>query len=195
MNILDVFLIGIALSMDAFAITIANCTTYKNTLTKKKALLMPLAFALFQGIMPLIGFYIGSLFSEFLSSISGYLTAGIFFILSFKILFDIVKEHIDSKKDKVTEKKEQTFSIWLLLIQAVATSIDALLVGVTMAGSLTFSIYYAVLIIIGVTLIIVTIALLCGKFLGKALGKYAEWAGAIILFALAVKSLVEGIIG
>ena len=72
----------------------------------------------------------------------------------------------------------------------MATSIDALAVGVTLIN-LTFSVYLAVLVIATVTFILVSIALIFGKTLGKLFGKYAEWVGAIILLALSIKSLIE----
>jgi putative Mn2+ efflux pump MntP len=60
MNVWDIIAIGIALSMDACALAIANCTVYKNMLNKKQLFAIPTAFALFQGLMPLLGFFIGS---------------------------------------------------------------------------------------------------------------------------------------
>ena len=69
MNAVDVILICVALSMDACALTIANCSTYKNLFKEKKAWSMPVFFALFQGLMPLIGFFVGSLFAKYLQSI------------------------------------------------------------------------------------------------------------------------------
>ena len=66
MSIIDIIFIGIALSIDACAVTIANCATYKNCLSKKKEWAMPVLFAFFQGLMPLIGFGIGSIFADFL---------------------------------------------------------------------------------------------------------------------------------
>ncbi len=200
MNLFDVLGIGVALSMDACALTIANCTTYGNAITRRKGFAMPLLFAVFQGIMPLIGFFIGSLFAQYLSSIGGYLTAGVFYILCGKIIFDIVKDHREEQEFKLNGETERTalpkksFSIALLLMQAVATSIDALIVGVTMSFELTFSIWWAVLAIAGVTFALVFLALLLGKRIGVLLGKYASWAGAIILFTLATKTLIEAII-
>ena len=190
MGFFDVVLIGIALSMDACALTIANCTGYKNTLSKKKEWAMPICFALFQGVMPLIGYFIGSLFTTQLSSISGFLSAGIFFILTLKIVIDIIKEHKSTEECKC---KQCEFSYWVLIVQGIATSIDALIIGVTFVGG-SISIYWSVLIIASVTFILVSTALLFGKYLGKLLGKYAEWIGAIILLALAIKSLVEALI-
>lgn len=191
MNVFDLILLGIALSMDASALTIANCTVYSKTLNKKKEWAMPTAFALFQGLMPLIGYYIGSTFADSIKSFSGYITATIFFILGAKIIFDLIKEK-NSKPEK--EKKEEKFTISLLLIQSIATSIDAFFVGVTLSFELAFSVYIAVLIIAVVTFIVVVVALLFGKYLGKVFGKYAEYVGAIILFAIAIKTLIEAII-
>ena len=196
MQILDVLMIGVALSMDACAITIANCATYKCALNKKNIWSMPIAFALFQGIMPLIGFFIGSIFSSFIEQIASFLTAGIFFLLAVKIVYDLIK---DMRTEKVISLKNQEcpviskFSLSIIIVQALATSIDALAVGVTLIN-LSFSIVFALLIIAGVTFILVTIALFLGKNLGKLLGKYAEWVGAIILFILAVKTLVQALI-
>ena len=196
MNYLDIIMIGVALSIDACALTVANCTTYKDALTKRKAWQMPVLFGVFQGLMPLIGFFVGSLFAEYLQEVSGYITAAVFFALCGKILFDVIKEHKARKNGETADDtKGAKLTIGVLLIQAVATSIDALIIGVTMSMGLTMPIYYAVLIIAGITLVLTTIALFIGKGLGVLFGKYANWVGALILFALAVKSLVEAIIG
>jgi putative Mn2+ efflux pump MntP len=192
MNLLDVILIGVALSMDAVAITISNCITYKKTLTPFKQWSMPVAFALFQGIMPLIGFFVGSTFAGYLQNYAGYLVSVVFFILAGKIFFDIYK---DKKCDQTScECQVAKFSIGTLIIQAIATSIDALIVGVTLSLSLSFSIVWAVIAIALTTFVLVTVALLLGKLLGKALGSYAEWVGAGILLIIAVKNLIEAIL-
>ena len=103
-----------------------------------------------------------------------------------KIVFDIFND----KEEKDCSK----FSIWILLSQAVATSIDALLIGFTFGASLA-SPFIPALIIGVVTFIIVSICIIFGKTVGKFLGSYAEWVGAIILFVFATKSLIESIIG
>lgn len=192
MSVIDVILIGVALSMDACAITIANCSSYKNLFKQKKAWSMPTFFALFQGIMPLIGFFIGSLFAKKLESFAGYIVSAVFFALAVKIIVDIKKSKCDDKNDNVCERRSLTYP--MILIQAFATSIDALLIGVTLSMGLTFSIWWAILLIASVTAILVTIALILGKVLGDVFGKYAEWVGAIILFGLAIKELVMAII-
>ena len=185
MTIFDVILIGVALAMDAMALTIANCTAYKSKLNKLQEWSMPMAFSLFQFLMPVIGFYIGSLFAEYISKVSGYITSAVFFALALKIVFD-----------KLNDKEEQTaeFSFGILIVQGIATSIDALVVGVTLAISFNQP-FTPSLIIGGVTFVLVALSLFFGKYLGKFLGKYAAWAGAVILGALAIKNLVEAIIG
>lgn len=199
MTVWEIILIGVALAMDAFALTIANCTTYKNSLTRKKEWSMPAAFALFQFLMPVIGYYIGSALSGSLKSVSKFVTAAIFFALALKIVIDNLKEAKSGKGDRAetgkAADKTAAFTFGVLIAQAIATSIDALLIGVTFAVSLDFSVFLAALIIGAVTFAIVVAALYIGKSLGKILGRYAQWAGAVILLILAVKNLAEGITG
>ena len=192
MKVYEIILIGVALAMDACALTISNCTTYKKSLNPKKEWGMPIAFALFQGIMPLIGFYIGYAFSNIIGDVAKYLTCFIFFVLAGKIIFDLVKEKTEEKtiSGQCKEEKVCEFTVAILLVQALATSIDALAVGVTLIN-LTFSHFIAIGIIAGVTFILVSLALLFGKYLGKLFGEYAEWIGATLLLFLAIKSLVE----
>ena len=192
MDILDIILIGVALAMDACALTISNCTVYKCDLNGKKEWSMPIAFAIFQGIMPLIGFLIGSIFAEFIGKIAGFLTAGIFFFLSGKIIVDNLKGDHDALCPVDTSKINK-FTFTILLVQGLATSIDALAVGITFI-SLPFSVFIAVGVISLVTALLVSLALIFGKTLGKLFGSYAEWIGAGILLVLAIKSLVSAII-
>ena len=194
MEVIEIILIGVALSMDACAITIANCTTYKKTITLKQEWAMPIAFALFQGIMPLIGFFIGYLFSDLFLSISKYITAAIFLFLAGKIVFDVLKE---SKQEKACEycqsRTAATLSLAVIALQALATSIDALAVGITFI-SLKMHVVFAVLLIAFTTFTLVSLALIFGKKMGDLFGKYAEWIGAVILFILAIKSLIEAFV-
>lgn len=204
MSVLEVILIGVALAMDAFALTVANCATYRNSLDRLKEWSMPTAFAVFQFLMPVIGYYVGSVFASYVSSFSKYLTAGIFLVLAAKIVFDNVKELRESKRkgdlndnseSREAEKgKGANFTFSVLILQAVATSIDALAVGVTFAVELTFSVFVASAIIGGVTFAIVAAALFIGKYLGKILGKYATWFGAAILLILSIKNLIDALI-
>ena len=195
MQIYEIILIGLALSIDACALTIANCTTYKDCLSKKQEWSMPIAFAIFQGIMPLIGFYISSLFSSLFSKVADFLTAGIFFALAIKIILDIIKDYRAEKvisTNKACPVKSR-LSFLVLMLQALATSIDALVIVVTFIN-LSFSIFKAVALISAVTFLMVTIAFLFGKKLGNLFGSYAEWLGAGILVFLAIKSLIQALL-
>lgn len=188
MNALEVVLVGVALATDAFAVTVANCSCYKEQLTKKKELLMPVLFAIFQMLMPLIGYFAGSLVYGFISKISGWLSSGVFYFLAIKIIIEFIKER--KEKDEKDSCKLKKLTFWALIVQGVATSIDALLVGVTMVGTLTFSIFLAVGLIGIVTFILVCVALYIGKSLGKLLGDYATLLCIFILLAIATKNLV-----
>ena len=197
MKLYDIILIAISLAMDASAVTISNCTAYKNTLTAKRKWAMPITFAIFQGIMPLIGFFVGSIFSSFIGKIAGFLSSAIFFILSGKIFIDIIKDAkektitlSEAKDEHEKEKKVQNLTFLVLILQGIATSIDALVIGITFV-ELTFSIWLAVLVIAVITFIIVGLCVLFGKKLGHLFGKYADFVGAIILLILAIKSLVQ----
>ena len=199
MNLYEVMLIAVALSMDAGAITISNCSVYKNSLSAKKQWAMPIFFAIFQGIMPLIGFTLGSLltFIKENENVASYLSSAIFFILSAKIFIDIIKDakektmtFSEAKEEREKEKKVQNLTFLVLILQGIATSIDALVIGITFV-ELTFSIWLAILVIAVITFIIVGLCVIFGKKLGHLFGKYADFVGAIILLFLAIKSLVE----
>lgn len=191
MKIYEIILIGMVLAIDACAVAIANCTTYKKTLTRKKELSMPVTFSIFQGIMPLIGFFIGSLFFDFFNRFSNYVTAIVFFLLAAKIVYDLFKNKCDTTdQSKNAQCNRAYLSFALVCTQALATSIDALAVGVTLVG-IEFSVFLAVGIISLVTFLMVLLAVYLGKYLGKLFGEYAEWVGAFILCALGVKALLS----
>ena len=201
MSIWEVILIGVSLAMDAFALTIANCSTYKSTLTKSKEWSMPACFALFQFLMPVIGYYLGKIFASVLVTVIGngfeniinavgdYLAFIVFLILAIKIVIDNLKE-CEGEVCPVNAP----FKTSILIVQAIATSIDALIIGIVYSLNPEFLAIPYSLLIGAVTFIIVAGALYIGKSLGKALGKYATWAGAVILFALAIKNLISAII-
>ena len=193
MNLYDVMLIAVALSMDAGAITISNCSVYKNSLNAKKQWAMPIFFAVFQGIMPLIGFFLGSLLTFIQGDFASYLSSAIFFILSAKIFIDIIKDAKEEKEGTLetdNPPKTQNLTFLVLLLQGIATSIDALVIGITFI-ELTIHIAIAVLVIAVITFIIVGLCVVFGKKLGHVFGKYADFVGAFILLGLAIKSLVQ----
>ncbi len=194
MNLYDIILIALALSIDAGAITISNCSVYKNSLNAKKQWAMPIFFAIFQGLMPLIGYLLGSLLTFIQEGdFASYLSSAIFFVLAGKIFVDIINDAKEKNCDNCVAKeqtKTQNLTFLVLLLQGVATSIDALVVGITFIN-LTFSVFLAILVISAITFVFVGLCLIFGKKLGKIFGKYADFVGATILLILAIKSLVQ----
>ena len=176
MSISEIVLIGIALSMDAFAVCVASSMVYTN-MTWLRKLSMPIMFGLFQGIMPILGFFLGSLFASFIEKWSGPISLLI-------IGINMIREGL--AKDEETEPKKLT--LWILLVQAVATSIDAFAVGVSFAAN-SANIWQSAPIIAVTTFVLSLIALFVGTKAGEKLGDKAEILGGIILIIIGIKSL------
>ncbi len=175
---LDILLIGIALAMDAFAVTLSSSMTYPN-LKGKKRLSLPLAFGVFQGIMPIFGYFLGNIFSNLLCTYSGIIT---FVILSI-IGGGMIKDGIKGEKEE-----EKEFSFKLLIFLAIATSIDAFAVGVGFAA-MGAEIFSSALIIAVSTFLITLCGLYLGKFAGEKLGDKSVIVGGAVLVIIGIKSL------
>jgi putative Mn2+ efflux pump MntP len=189
MQIYEIILIGVALSIDACALTLANCATYNKTLSKKRAYLMPVFFGLFQGVMPLIGYYVGSFFLGFLGEFIHYLVSIVFFLLASKIVIDVIKDR-NCEKNEDAVCKVRKLSIFILLIQALATSIDALAAGVAFA--LDGTNIYSAITIIGLTTFALSFAgVAVGNKFGVIYQKKAEIAGGAVLVIIGIKILLE----
>ena len=186
MTLLEIFLIGIGLSMDAFAVAICKGLAMPNKVDKKGALLIALYFGVFQAVMPALGWLLGSQFARYVTRLAPWIA----FILLAWIGGNMIRESL-SKEEK---KEEETGSVSHkeLLVLAVATSIDALAVGVTFSMlELAVSIAVAV-ILIGCTTFVISLA---GVYVGNVFGaKYknkAEFVGGAILILIGVKILLE----
>ena len=183
MGIFDIIMIGIGLSMDAFAVAATNGITMKPNF--KKALLIALAFGVFQAVMPLIGFFAGSLFGEIVEKYDHWIALVLLAIIGGKMIADFF--------EKDEEKSQSNLTFGILMMQAVATSIDALAVGVSFAG-LTFSIFVAVGIIGAITFTLSLIAVYLGQSCGKFLADKANLVGGLILIGIGIKIFLEGIL-
>ncbi len=182
MSMLDIVLIGLGLSMDAAAVSVANGLAFPNISWPKK-LSIPIAFGLFQGLMPLFGFWAGSLFSQF---INRYAPITSFLVLGFigaKMLWDALR------RAPYQDDNVQNFSFGMLTAQAVATSIDAFAVGVSFCAS-NVNIFWATTIIAITTLLCSTAALVAGRLFGSKIGSRAQLAGGILLIAMAISALL-----
>lgn len=127
MSVFEIVILGLALAMDAFAVTISNSFAYPK-ISRTRSLSMPLAFGFFQFLMPVAGFILGQLVSDFITQYAGIITFAILGFIGGKMIWDAFHE------EEGEEASEQTLTMPVLLFQAVATSIDALAVGVSFAA-------------------------------------------------------------
>ena len=181
MNFTDIIMIGIGLSMDAVAVSLTNGMVYR--MGQDKKFMMPVLFGIFQGLMPVLGFYAGGLVSRWLEQYSGLI---IFLILGF-LGAKMLKEGLTHEPAEKNEPAVMTYGV--LFAQAVATSIDAFAVGIVFCAK-HIPIWSAAGIICLTTFICSMIAVLLGKKFGELLGKKAEVFGGSILILLALKALL-----
>lgn len=193
--ILSVILTGISLSMDAFAVSICNGLVYRD-MTKRQAVFIPLVFGLFQALMPIIGFYVGMALIEYIDAFDHWIAFGILLLIGGKMIFDGIKE-LRSKEEELAPKK---FSYPELLVQGVATSIDALAVGFGLNAMLGASTPIQLWAWVSVAIIgVITFAIsLGGVLIGVKVGKLfrkkacvAEIIGGAVLILIAVKIVLE----
>lgn len=182
-------LLGIGLAMDAFSVSLAN-GLHEPCMTRKKLFLIAGVFGFFQALMPLIGWVLVHTVLEYFSQIESFIP-WIAFIL---LLYIGIKMLIDScNKDETDEKCLNTLTISALIIQGIATSIDALSVGLTIAEQ-TFSAALTSSLIIGVvTFLICSAGLIIGKNFGTRFSSNAEKLGGIILIAIGIEIFLTGI--
>ena len=192
MNFIALIFTGFALSMDAFAVSITKGMTIKN-LKKSTGLKIALAFGLFQGAMPLIGWILGISFESYIKSIDHWIA---FILLGF-IGFNMIKGFFEERKENNKSETEVSVTSDIddlsnkeIIMLAIATSIDALAVGVSFAF-LRVSIIPAALIICIITFILCAIGVFVGNKVGDIFNGYAELVGGIILILIGFNILNE----
>lgn len=183
MSLIEIAILGVGLAMDAACVSMTNGMVYKN-LNIKEYISMPLFFGVFQGMMPLVGYYAGNLFASVITRFGGIVIFVILGIIGGKMLFDGIR-HNDEPES--TGKKRLTLGV--LFLQAIATSIDAFAVGVGFCA-VRVSILPAASIIAGTTAIIVVVAILIGRRFGDLFENKAEILGGIILILIGIKALL-----
>ncbi len=180
MSLIELFLIGISLSMDAFAVSICKGLSI-GEVKPKHLLLAGVWFGGFQALMPLIGYFLGSTFEQYVTSYDHWVA----FILLGVIGGSMIKE----SREKDSEQNS-SFAFTTMLVLAVATSIDALAVGITFAF-LGVNIVAAVSIIGVTTFIFSAIGIKVGSVFGIKYKSKAELFGGIVLICLGTKILIE----
>ena len=183
--LMELFLIGVGLSMDAFAVSICKGLAMEKV-NKKQAFIIGLYFGGFQALMPLIGWFLGIRFQQNITSIVHWIAFVLLVFIGGKMIVEAVRdpdvEEI-GKKDPPLDHKE-------MFLLAVATSIDALAVGITFAF-LDTPIVEATVIIGLTTFFLSILGVVVGNFFGTRYKKKAEIVGGIILVAIGVKILIE----
>ena len=181
----ELVLLAVGLSMDAFAVSVCKGLSVKKA-SVKESTICGIWFGGFQGLMPLIGFFLGTMFAEAIQAFDHWIAFGLLAIIGINML----KEAFEKKCDCCDEKNAD-FSVKTMFIMAVATSIDALAVGISLAMAGNVNIYVAVALIGAVTFMLSGLGVKIGNLFGNRFEKKAQVAGGVILIALGVKILLE----
>lgn len=181
MGIFEISVIGIGLAMDAFAVAVCKGLSMKK-IDWKKAVIIALYFGFFQAMMPAIGFLLGSTFQSLVVSIDHWIA----FALLSLIGGSMIKESFDGEDDKKNDNVDFKNMIFL----AIATSIDALAIGVTFAF-FKINLLLSIVLIGIITFVLSIIGVKIGNKFGDKFQNKAEFAGGIILILIGIKILIE----
>lgn len=182
---LEAILLGVALAMDSLAVSIVNGIKYKNY-TKKNMFLASLSFGVFQGLMPLLGYLVFTPFIKYVEKVDHWI---VLILLSY-IGIGMIKDSFE-KEEEIKEKSED-FTLKVLLIESIATAIDALSVGIALPD-LSINPYLSCLIICLCTFAICIIGHMLGKKIAMLLKNKALLLGGVILIAIGVKEVLSGL--
>jgi putative Mn2+ efflux pump MntP len=182
MGTIEILLLGVSLAMDAFAVSICKGLSMKK-IDWKKAIIIGLYFGIFQALMPVIGYFLGSTFQSLVTDVDHWIA----FILLSLIGINMINEALSEEK---SDNCNDSVHYKTMIVLAIATSIDALAVGVTFAF-LEVNVVLAVLLIGLITFIISLLGVKIGNKFGSKYESKAEIAGGAILILLGLKILLE----
>ena len=191
MGIIELLLLSVGLGMDAFAVSVCKGISMKK-MDWKKAIIIGLYFGGFQALMPVIGYFLGSAFESLITNIDHWITFILLGIIGGKMIKDSFADESDNCNDDVSFKT--------MFVLAVATSIDALAIGITFAclkihivmPVITIGLITFIISVIGViTFILAVIGTKIGNRFGDKYQNKAELVGGIILVLLGIKILLE----
>lgn len=186
MGFVELFILAIGVSMDAFAVSICKGLSVKK-LRPKHCLICGLYFGIFQAVMPLIGWFLGMQFQSLITSVDHWIA----FVLLGVIGFNMIREALGKDDEEETcECQAEAFDFKTMLPLAVATSIDALAIGVTLAF-LDVNIVPAVSFIGITTFVCSSIGVKIGNVFGVRFKSKAELLGGVVLVAIGLKILIE----
>lgn len=180
MSIIELFLIAVGLSMDAFAVSICKGLSLKK-MSWKNAFIAGTYFGGFQALMPLIGYLLGTSFKDMITKLDHWIAFGLLVLIGISMIREAMGE---------TESMDASFGFRTMLTLAVATSIDALAVGVTFAF-LSVDIVSAIIFIGLTTFVFSAAGIRIGNVFGAKYKSKAEIAGGVILILMGTKILLE----
>ena len=183
MTFLELLLIAIGLSMDAFSVSICKGLTTKR-FSWRMALVCGLWFGFFQALMPIIGYFLGSQFARFIESVDHWIAFGLLVLIGANMIREAVCDDQEEGKDN------GAIDFKTMLLLAIATSIDALAVGVSLA-CIQVKLWSSVLIIGIITFLFSVLGVKIGNVFGSKYEKSAGIIGGIILILIGLKILLE----
>ena len=188
MGIVELLLLAVGVSMDAFAVSICKGLAMKKA-TLKASMTCGLWFGGFQALMPTIGFFLGTLFAEAIQAIDHWVA----FILLAIIGINMLKEALEKKEEgcDCEEEHNADLSVKTMFVMAVATSIDALAVGISLAMAGNVNIWLAALFIGLCTCGFSAVGVKIGNVFGSRFEKKAQRAGGVILIFIGLNILLE----
>ena len=184
MGFAELFLLAVGLSMDAFAVSICKGLSMKKA-TLKAEMICGAWFGGFQGLMPLIGFFLGTLFAGVIEAFDHWVAFGLLAIIGINMLREAFEKGCDC------EEQDADLSFKTMFVMAVATSIDAMAVGISLAMAGNVNIWTAILLIGVTTFVLSAAGVKIGNVFGSRFEKKAQIAGGVILILLGAKILLE----
>ena len=192
-DILTMILTSVSMSIDAMTINATNGLEEK-TINQGKMVFLSFLFGLFQFGMPVLGYFVGQTFEQYVSAYIPWIGFGLLMLLSIKSLVDWIKETVERKKGGSEEPREKEIGVGKMLVEAIATSIDALCIGF---AYMWLPIEEAMLFfgVIGITTFILSyLSILLAKWLAKWLQNWAGLLAAAVFMGIAIKILLEGLL-
>ena len=183
MSFWEILLLAIGVSMDAFAVSIGKGLTARRV-SWREALTVGLWFGGFQAMMPVIGYYLAFSFADLVTKVDHWIAFGLLLLIG----GNMIREALEN--DETQKGADASFGFRTMLILAIATSIDALAVGISFAF-LQAPLWSSIIIIGLTTFAFSVVGLLIGKKVGDRFHKGAEILGGLILIAIGVKILIE----
>ena len=186
MGLGELLLLALGVSMDAFAVSICKGLAMQRA-TLKEGLICGVWFGGFQAMMPLVGFFLGTLFADAIQAIDHWVA----FVLLAVIGVNMLKEALEKSECECCRENGADLSVKTMFVMAVATSIDALAVGISLAMAGNVNIFMAVALIGAFTCGMSAMGVKIGNVFGSHFEKKAQLAGGLILILLGLKILLE----